>query len=152
MTARPFVLELVFRGNLGNLVREIPSMDWSSEAECATADPEMFFPSDFQQELQALSLCHTCPVKKECLVWALFYEEKGIWGGTTERMRAARATKAQTYRDLSESDAALQLRDILYSPAEVVAAMFHVNPRTVVRWRNGIKKSPQAMGIARGFH
>jgi WhiB family redox-sensing transcriptional regulator len=39
------------------------------------------------KEKQAIRICGTCPVQKECLKWALEHELHGIWGGTTEHAR-----------------------------------------------------------------
>lgn len=39
---------------------------------------------------QAKQLCEGCPVRAECLQWALDHEEFGVWGGTTEEERAGR--------------------------------------------------------------
>jgi WhiB family redox-sensing transcriptional regulator len=36
----------------------------------------------------ALRVCHSCPVRAECLRWAVEAKEYyGIWGGTTEKER-----------------------------------------------------------------
>jgi len=38
---------------------------------------------------KAKRLCRTCPVRAECLLYALVYGEKGIWGGTDDEQRQA---------------------------------------------------------------
>lgn len=66
------------------------SVGWMSHAACAGYDTEMFF-CDPQTErdvlADALSLCHVCPVMKECLDYALKNELDGIWGGTKDAER-----------------------------------------------------------------
>ena len=68
---------------------------WRSVAACRSADPELFFPiSDrgpaVEQAAQAKAICATCRVRRECLAFALRTGQiHGIWGGTTERERAA---------------------------------------------------------------
>lgn len=65
---------------------------WHSLAVCAVevSDPNMFFPFGadipYMSETvcrEAKKLCASCPVKQECLEWALEHEEHGIWGGST---------------------------------------------------------------------
>jgi len=68
--------------------------DWRSAAACRSADPELFFPiSAFGQALeqvaQAKVICARCPVRRECLAFALRTRQAhGIWGGMTEEERA----------------------------------------------------------------
>lgn len=52
-------------------------------------DPELFFSdNDLEQELAATTICTPCPIKRECLDYALNLPEKfGVWGGMTEKAR-----------------------------------------------------------------
>ena len=61
--------------------------DWTRDALCAQADPEIFFPDKGQPTRDAKSICRRCPVRAECLEWALAHGEQGIWGGTSEHER-----------------------------------------------------------------
>ena len=57
----------------------------------------MFFPATPQEEAEAVALCATCPVRAQCLEYALRNKEShGIWGGTTpeERRRIRRRPAA----------------------------------------------------------
>ncbi len=57
----------------------------------------MFYPATADEEAEALALCATCPVRTECLQYALRNSENhGIWGGTTpeERRRMRRRPAA----------------------------------------------------------
>jgi WhiB family redox-sensing transcriptional regulator len=61
-------------------------------AACATTDPELWFPEldSLWRVAQAKKICEKCPVKQECLNYALVNKFKdGIWGGLspTERHR-----------------------------------------------------------------
>ena len=63
-----------------------------SEARCTETDPELWFPEldSLWRVAQAKKICEKCPVKKECLEYALVNKFKdGIWGGLspTERHR-----------------------------------------------------------------
>ena len=67
---------------------------WSAAA-CRSADPDLFFPISasgpaLEQAAKAKAICATCPVRRECLAFALRTGQvHGIWGGTTEDERAA---------------------------------------------------------------
>lgn len=69
--------------------------DWRHRAACRNLDPEIFFPVAeagpvlARQEARALAVCARCPVRAECLVFALDTLPYGIAGGMTERQRAA---------------------------------------------------------------
>ena len=65
-------------------------LDWQRGAACAGARRDLFFPNE--DELvnpEALKICRRCPIKEDCLEWALTHEERGIWGGLTEEQRIA---------------------------------------------------------------
>ena len=61
---------------------------WQAEALCAQTDPEAFFPEKGGSTRDAKRVCQTCPVRTECLEYALANDERfGIWGGLSERER-----------------------------------------------------------------
>ncbi|MEU4090123.1 WhiB family transcriptional regulator [Streptomyces aureus] len=63
--------------------------DWGEQALCRTADPDELFVEGAAQH-RAKALCAGCPVRLECLSFALDNRiEQGIWGGATERDRRA---------------------------------------------------------------
>jgi WhiB family redox-sensing transcriptional regulator len=58
------------------------------DAACATTDPELFFPDSRSPASEAKEICAGCPVRPECLEYALAAaEEFGVWGGLTEKER-----------------------------------------------------------------
>jgi WhiB family redox-sensing transcriptional regulator len=67
--------------------------DWRHRAACRDEDPELFFPvSDVgpgaRQADQAKAVCARCPVRAECLEYALDNGlDHGVFGGTTETER-----------------------------------------------------------------
>ena len=73
----------------------IEAMDWQREAVCRGMDSGSFFSPDGEsgkprrmREQAAKAICRSCPVRKECLDWALGKPETyGVWGGTTEEER-----------------------------------------------------------------
>lgn len=65
---------------------------WQEEALCAQVDPALFFPEKGGSTRQAKKVCGECPVREQCLAWAIEAgEEHGVWGGLSERERAAYA-------------------------------------------------------------
>ncbi|MFE7446120.1 WhiB family transcriptional regulator [Streptomyces chartreusis] len=62
---------------------------WGERAACRAADPDELFVEGVAQN-RAKVLCTGCPVRTECLAYALDHRiEHGIWGGMTERERRA---------------------------------------------------------------
>lgn len=66
---------------------------WRDEALCRDTDPDLFFPvgttgQALVQIERAKSVCGECPVRCECLEFALeTNQDAGIWGGTSEDER-----------------------------------------------------------------
>jgi WhiB family redox-sensing transcriptional regulator len=65
---------------------------WRRDAACASTDVATFFPiGDLVGDWETpLGLCRRCPVRDECLEFALVSGQRdGVWGGTTpaERQR-----------------------------------------------------------------
>lgn len=65
---------------------------WRDRAACRDLDTELFFPIGttgpaLDQAEQAKAVCAGCPVRAECLAWALDSGQDGIWGGLTEDQR-----------------------------------------------------------------
>jgi WhiB family transcriptional regulator, redox-sensing transcriptional regulator len=67
--------------------------EWWSLAACQFVDPEIFFPAsttnpDRVQLAAAKAVCARCPVRSECLGYALDAGPMhGIWGGLSEEER-----------------------------------------------------------------
>jgi WhiB family transcriptional regulator, redox-sensing transcriptional regulator len=76
--------------------------EWEARAACRTGDSDIFFAPGATQEYRAKVVCKTCPVRGECLAYALRHKvEHGVWGGLTDRERRkvlnrARATAWDT--------------------------------------------------------
>ena len=65
--------------------------NFSDQANCIGIDVDMFFTeegsSTFQEENFLKRVCAACPVKSECLDYALNNAVLGWWGGTSEYQR-----------------------------------------------------------------
>lgn len=64
---------------------------WRAHGKCSTLTPEeadkLFYLGKGQSSKPAKQFCSDCPVKGPCLFFALFYNEVGIWAGTTDKER-----------------------------------------------------------------
>jgi WhiB family transcriptional regulator, redox-sensing transcriptional regulator len=74
--------------------------DWTEQANCATVDPELFFPEKGASTRPAKLVCRGCPVKQQCLDEIMATElagrRSGVWGETSPADRdkiAARQAK-----------------------------------------------------------
>lgn len=82
--------------------------DWRQSAACRDEDPDLFFPVGtsgpaLMQAEEAKRICARCPVREQCLRWALDTgQDFGVWGGAGEderrslRRREARAARRTT--------------------------------------------------------
>jgi WhiB family redox-sensing transcriptional regulator len=64
-------------------------LNWQRNAECAKPSNkslmESFFSEENSKKHDAKNLCFSCPVRSECLQWALEHRQIwGIWGGKDE--------------------------------------------------------------------
>lgn len=61
---------------------------WKLNSACELEPIDLFFPSRGQSAKPAKVICSMCPVKVECLTYAIENREwDGIWGGTNEKDR-----------------------------------------------------------------
>ena len=67
--------------------------DFFDDAACRDADTSVFFPTSEADAGPAKAICAGCPVREQCLEFALeIRPSDGVWGGMTpiERHRAVR--------------------------------------------------------------
>lgn len=118
--------------------------NWQAYGLCRQVDPELFFPGTGEPTAEPVRICTGCTVRAQCLEWALKYNERGIWGGTTtaERRRILRdrqdapatlvdpvkASRDQTIRRLTAEG---------HSAGEI-AERLGCTKRTVVRARTAV--------------
>ena len=68
---------------------------WREWAACRSYDPEFFFPIGktgraIAEIQRAKAVCAACPVRAECLAFALeTHQDYGIWGGCDDDERRA---------------------------------------------------------------
>ena len=70
--------------------------NWRALASCSQIDPDLFFAVGAREHHRlpqpepkaAKKICRACPVRRECLAYAMDEPvDHGIWGGMTERER-----------------------------------------------------------------
>jgi WhiB family transcriptional regulator, redox-sensing transcriptional regulator len=77
---------------------------WAAQGACRHSDPELFFPVSSAgpaagQVARAKMVCADCPVKPQCLEFALQSgQDFGVWGGTTESERRAMRRRHRRHR------------------------------------------------------
>ncbi|MGA1074840.1 MAG: WhiB family transcriptional regulator [Ilumatobacteraceae bacterium] len=63
---------------------------WLKDAKCGGMSTDVFFSDQpgGAGNAEAIEICSTCPVKTDCLEYALRADERfGVWGGKTPRQR-----------------------------------------------------------------
>ena len=83
------------------LINPRTDTSWRDEAACRGLDTEVFFPLSDEEADEAKAICATCPVREECLEFALLTrQDDGVWGGLTEaerrRLRRRRRVQARS--------------------------------------------------------
>ncbi|MEV0580762.1 MULTISPECIES: WhiB family transcriptional regulator [unclassified Streptomyces] len=84
----------------------MPVENWRMHAACREEDPDLFFPIGstgpaLVQTEDAKAVCRGCPVREQCLRWALENgQDAGVWGGLGEDER--RALKRRSRRRAKE--------------------------------------------------
>jgi WhiB family redox-sensing transcriptional regulator len=88
----------------------VENENWRQDAACVEEDPDLFFPVGstgpaLLQVTEAKSVCGRCPVREQCLEWAVeLGQDFGVWGGLDENER--RALKRRTARRQSRARSA----------------------------------------------
>jgi WhiB family redox-sensing transcriptional regulator len=63
-------------------------LSWMDLSRCAEVGGDFHFPEKGGSTREAKRVCRSCPVRAECLEYALGHDERfGIWGGFSERER-----------------------------------------------------------------
>lgn len=80
------------------ITADVSDKEWRARAACRYQWPDLFFGDDDPisgavADDAAKAVCRHCPVRADCLAWALASGEAGVWGGTTEDERAALRAK-----------------------------------------------------------
>jgi WhiB family redox-sensing transcriptional regulator len=69
------------------------SVDWMAWAACRGAALELFISAgdgddeEWEAPAQVKAVCEPCPVRAQCLDWALLFGDAGYWAGTSRHQR-----------------------------------------------------------------
>jgi hypothetical protein len=103
---------------------------WRAKAACLDEDPELFFPSGttgaaLEQTQQAKAVCQRCPVRAQCLEWAIKPIRTRVCGAGRAKMSGAHCaahnnvTNAPT-RDDGPQKSSRRLWSVVGRPAAAV--------------------------------
>lgn len=128
-----------------------PGPDWRTRGACRDEDPDLMFPAGDHgparaKTAHAKTVCRRCPVRADCLAWALEHgEDHGIWGGLTEGERQAvkqKTTTPATTPDEPEDERTRTVRQLAATGMSdpEIAAVIDRSTQTVqgIRRRAGI--------------
>jgi hypothetical protein len=92
------------------LIHSADEIQWQTHANChGRPDVEFFPPPNAGISAEVRRVCGSCPVRRDCLNFALKYGEwHGIWGGLTEKERRELAKKIVHNRAPCGTPAAFQ--------------------------------------------
>ena len=83
-------------GAAGPVLTAAPGPVWQDSALCGQADPALFFPANGYDAASAKATCRRCPVRAQCLGYALDLEYEprqdgvqGVWGSLDDGERVA---------------------------------------------------------------
>ena len=91
-----------------SLKLDLTQTEWFDDAACREVGTDVFFPTSEAQADEAKAICAVCPVREECLEYALETRPgDGVWGGLTasERHRLIRR-RQKAARKMREAHAA----------------------------------------------
>ena len=91
-------------------------MNWRDRAACLSAETDLFFPigstgSAVLQVHEAKRVCADCPVRADCLDWAVKLNvDHGVWGGLSEEERRSLKRRQTRKRAASAAGAVVRKR------------------------------------------
>lgn len=144
MTKRPEIVELASKQNI-NFLNDFDSAPVVTglEACLPIEDPDLFFSDEPDDIAFAKAVCQQCPLIQQCGDYGMKNENHGVWGGLSPADRYELRGNKEVFES-TDIDRLLQEKFfILEQPAQVVAARYEVDTRTIVRWRNTIRQAQE---------
>lgn len=82
---------------LETILAKSADKDWADRGACRGTGPAIFFPERGESVAEAKETCRGCPVRQECLDYAMVNGERfGVWGGLSVRERRSLRRLRQT--------------------------------------------------------
>lgn len=91
---------------------------WREHGKCVSLTPkdadELFYIGRGKSPKAAKAFCSGCPVRKQCLFYAVYYNLQGIWAGTTDDER--KNLKPFIYEEvvLAMNETVFEVHDLRY--------------------------------------
>lgn len=107
--------------------------------EPCRSEPDLFFPPVAglsKESKRAKEMCGWCPVRQQCLAYALTHAVSGIWGGATEaeRRKAQRQDRIPVVPMAPSADVGLMVRAARRgTPVSVIASLAGMSAESVAR-------------------
>jgi WhiB family redox-sensing transcriptional regulator len=77
---------------------------WQNRGACNGTPPHIMFPNQGDSNKRAKAFCKVCPVRVECLEFAIEHDERfGVWGGKSERERRAIRKQRRPVEQVSDA-------------------------------------------------
>ena len=73
---------------------------WHDGAICRGQTDLFFAEVHLHASVDAKKMCRRCPVRRDCLTWAMTHDEHGIWGGLTATERREAQFRRMTVNDI----------------------------------------------------
>lgn len=78
-------------------------ISWMPRAACLGQDP-LIYDTDDEMKPSGQILCFLCPVRAECLTYALAGRESGTWGGMSRKQRDSVASRKRKRRRCPDTE------------------------------------------------
>jgi WhiB family redox-sensing transcriptional regulator len=117
---------------------------WQDRAACRPEDMDLFFGPDGERtpernarERRAKAICARCPVRPQCLEWAMGSGQRhGVWGGLSEQERAGVRQYEREQAEAAAAEAA-EHRAVLLRELDLFEAAHGRKRLTRSRWHEG---------------
>lgn len=145
MTKRPEIVRFASKNSLEVLTDFVDLPKWKGDEACMIVEDLDFFFSEFPLDIAlAKDICIECPMMVACRDYAMKHENNGVWGGLSAKERFALRGNREAYETHEIAQLIKEKDFILHRPADLVAEVYEVDPRTVARWRNTIRDAQKA--------
>lgn len=132
---RPLVIDYAIAGDLSALDQDMSYPAFFADSLCLDVeDDNIFFSEEPKKIAAAKAICMDCPIRSNCLTWAIREEVEGVFGGTDTEERA----NLSVIGNLSSEDQELlkkQYHMLCERSVKEAVIYFGVNERTIFRWR-----------------
>lgn len=116
---------------------------WRKTASCRNLTLEesdnLFFLGRGKKSTRAKQFCKTCPVRRECLTFAVIHHEYGIWGGYTDLEREDMYYHIIQFFENNPSNVILESRNV----TDWLPANLFLNQQVVLLNQNDLQELPE---------